>query len=1064
MAQRSFRSWLALAAAAAAVATLLPACWNGGPLGPLFGANNGSSGDGGFDPGTGGGVALKAMFVGARLERDPPKVQRVAPQDGATNVSAKTPIVVEFSESMVESLVKNGLQLFAQGSSQATPVSISFFNGDSVVVLIPQSDLIAATQYQISVSAGLEDLQSQPIDIGDTKGTDQRFSFTTIASTGDPPFDVLFSSPSQEEGNVPRTTEAVILCTEPFNASLFPGGMNAPGAVTVKRNDQTLVLGTDYTMTTFPSALPRGVNVQFLSVAPADTTFGVIIDKSVQNADGRKTLKGGNGFTVEYESQDAAIPASISFPGSVQVVGKDGAVSATTLHAFPADVFLTGDGTTPDSTTIIYFDEVQQNALLFSAGGANPTHIVGDLQPQSTPALLDGDVFVGAYIERRGFRSEITVVETIVKDTIGPRLSALGPPGFGGNLFFTQVNDPVIHGVMSEPCRGVQVDFDGGGGGNPEFTSILFTAEQSTVTNDVFVTGTSTIAPLRDNLEGSPTLAFICSDLYGNGAVNADQFVHLTVGKVGASVALPDGTSALEVVAYAEDTFEFFLTGAVVLDAWPPEANAANQIVKGLTASGGVVKFTDAELATIPTAQVTVTVVAQRTVGGFVKVLFGPSTFCALDKPTAASPRALVALLTPDAQVDLRSGARCVLVGTSSNSPTFSGSAFSSDILPETDEFDRVAPFIVSTNTTDNVLDLPRNRLQSFAVTETVTIGATSLYRFTSSDPFTSEPGQGSSGGTSQKSLVASFFQRTQFDGGSHPELLHSIDFDDDQVSYDKSGGPPGLPGPIGLRGSQADQLREWRMITRLPGFPENAAVSSTTTFTATVPPDFTGSTLLPLPLLQNNAVVAGAGFEDSPLELILQPTLIDPAAPVDTAVLRRNLRLEMIVQDKVIFGTSVASSAYTRQRFVFDPTIASAESLVPQAVPTPTVSNSAHPPVVQWTKMTGGEGMHVFNLISVLQLETWKIYVPAGAPGTVTLQVPKLPTSLPDGIGVIDFATIGTFQGFVESFDFDPTHIFDGTTPEQYTFDPQSWWVSDLEREFLRASRSDPNFVFSTN
>jgi hypothetical protein len=99
-----------------------------------------------------------------------------------------------------------------------------------------------------------------------------------------------------------------------------------------------------------------------------------------------------------------------------------------------------------------------------------------------------------------------------------------------------------------------------------------------------------------------------------------------------------------------------------------------------------------------------------------------------------------------------------------------------------------------------------------------------------------------------------------------------------------------------------------------------------------------------------------------------------------------------------------------------------------------------------------------------VLQLETWKIYVPAGAPGTVTLQVPKLPTSLPDGVGLIDFATIGTFQGFVESFDFDPTHIYDGTTPEQYNFNPQSWWLSDLEREFLRASRSDPNFVFSTH
>src|SRR5262247_3714194 len=99
MAQRSFRSWLALAAAAAAASILLPACWNGGPLGPLFGARNGSSGGGGFNPGTGGGVSLKALFIGARLALDPPKVLRVAPADGTKEVSVKSPIVVEFSES-----------------------------------------------------------------------------------------------------------------------------------------------------------------------------------------------------------------------------------------------------------------------------------------------------------------------------------------------------------------------------------------------------------------------------------------------------------------------------------------------------------------------------------------------------------------------------------------------------------------------------------------------------------------------------------------------------------------------------------------------------------------------------------------------------------------------------------------------------------------------------------------------------------------------------------------------------------------------------------------------------
>ena len=107
---------------------------------------------------------------------------------------------------------------------------------------------------------------------------------------------------------------------------------------------------------------------------------------------------------------------------------------------------------------------------------------------------------------------------------------------------------------------------------------------------------------------------------------------------------------------------------------------------------------------------------------------------------------------------------------------------------------------------------------------------------------------------------------------------------------------------------------------------------------------------------------------------------------------------------------------------------------------------------------------MHLLRIISILQLETWKIYVPAQSNDVVTMQVPFIPTSLPDGLGLVDFAIAGTFQGYVESFDFDPNHEFDGTTPEQYLFNPQSFWQSDLEREFLRASRSDPNFVFTTH
>jgi len=39
---------------------------------------------------------------------------------------------------------------------------------------------------------------------------------------------VIYSSPAQQEGQVPRGTEVVLLFSEPYNASISAGGINAP--------------------------------------------------------------------------------------------------------------------------------------------------------------------------------------------------------------------------------------------------------------------------------------------------------------------------------------------------------------------------------------------------------------------------------------------------------------------------------------------------------------------------------------------------------------------------------------------------------------------------------------------------------------------------------------------------------------------------------------------------------------------------------------------------------------------------------------------------------------------
>ncbi|MSR46079.1 MAG: hypothetical protein EXS13_03280 [Planctomycetes bacterium] len=1048
-----FSAAWSVATAALLGALALPACWDSDGLGGLFGAP-GEGGDGGFDPGVGGGLALKDLFVNARLERDPPSILRTAPESGVIDVSLKSAIVVEFSESMTAGTLRTGVSLFQTGSSTATSVSTFLFQGDSFIVLVPQSDLLPNTQYEIVVASPVSDLQGDAIS-GSGGAADKRFNFRTIQSTGDPDFEAIYSNPKQQSGEVPRQSTAVIVFSEPLDVTSTASGLNGAGNVVVRRGGQTLALGTDYTLATFPTANPRGAEIVFTARAPAGAEVEVLIDSDVRSADGQETLKGGDGFDLSFTVQDTAIPDSIAYPESPIVPGADGSISSVTLHDFAATVALTTDGQVPETATIIYFDEAAQNALLYSRDAASPTPFRSDLEPQTTPALRDGDILVGVYVERRGFRSEVTLLHTLVKDTVGPRLVEMGDPNLNPSTLITQVNDPVLHGRMNEECSGVQIDFNGINA--PDFTSTEFVEDLSTVRQNLFVTGATADGVLPTTLEPAIAFSVIASDVFGNVSVNADSVLHHTVGMVGATTQSNDGVSALFVSAYSGDLFQPFTTGAVLIDAYPPDANGAGQIARGLSVGNGVIRFTEAELAAIPTAQFTITIVAKRT-SGVIPTVFGPLTFAGIDKPSAASPRAIIALLRPDPSIKLTNDVQCGIDGESPNTPIEVGSAFLDDVVATTGEQEKFKVLFGAPGIIDNLFDLPLNQLQAFAVTETIFAGGSLLQRFAGSEPFLASDDSGQIGFSKLRSVDFTG-QGTVYAASSHPQLVHDVTFDDAAVS---------TLGSVGLEGTEVagDQLRELRLIARLPGCVGTVGVTQTQLFTPSGGPGRLGSVLLPLPLTQNDSLLS-TGFADSGLELLLQPDLTDDAVAVDVARLRRNLRLELLISEKHVllplddFGTA----ASTRERFLFDPAAADSQVASPQAIPVVTdpVPDNTHPPQIDWSETTQGEGMHCLSLVSLLNLQAWRIYVPAGAAPTVSMRVPKLPLVLPDNLGTVDFQLPGTFTCFVESYDFDPGHLFGPGSTEQYHFDPQRWWQSDLEREFLKASRSDPGRVITT-
>ena len=105
----------------------LTSCFGSDGISQLFGDDNPGTGggpgggQGGFDPGTGGGVILRDLFQGARVEQSNPSVVRSYPADGDSGINVKAVLALEFSESVDGQTAAGGIRVFAANSNTAAP-------------------------------------------------------------------------------------------------------------------------------------------------------------------------------------------------------------------------------------------------------------------------------------------------------------------------------------------------------------------------------------------------------------------------------------------------------------------------------------------------------------------------------------------------------------------------------------------------------------------------------------------------------------------------------------------------------------------------------------------------------------------------------------------------------------------------------------------------------------------------------------------------------------------------------------------------------------------------------
>lgn len=105
-----------------------------------------------------------------------PQVLVTTPVHQAERVPSVTPLIVEFSEKIAPaSLGANPLTLRAEGAAADVPTGFTLDLSNRILTLLPVNPLEPATDYTLTVSAGIQDLQNLPL-------TGRReFTFTTAA-------------------------------------------------------------------------------------------------------------------------------------------------------------------------------------------------------------------------------------------------------------------------------------------------------------------------------------------------------------------------------------------------------------------------------------------------------------------------------------------------------------------------------------------------------------------------------------------------------------------------------------------------------------------------------------------------------------------------------------------------------------------------------------------------------------------------------------------------------------------------------------------------------------------
>ncbi|MEC7584195.1 MAG: hypothetical protein VYE77_07750 [Planctomycetota bacterium] len=575
------------------LAALLAGCDNVGRIfDPTFDPGRGPSG-----PGTSN---IEVPPVGGDVRDGRPLVREVYPKGGGWPESV--PIVVEFSESVNQSSLQPSsptaqdarLIVRAEGTQAAIPCAYDFLAGGKLLVLRPTAGLPNTPDPALGGSSAYEVVllpEARDVDGLRFQGSEEEIlaTFTTDAPPEDEDGDILAVFPRNNQLNVPRDTQVLVVFTRVANIpSLTPQNLSLTTTF-----GNTVPTEIDVVLSTLGVPDARVVSLKYVGDLEPDEEHRINAEPGITfGSDGSLGLNGGTPYS-RFTTSVLPTPIAVGLAPDSALINFDGKINRSNLTSLRLEVELPNGFAVEDKVVARIYGgdraEIENPAeLLYVEASADivstsdnliEVDFTDKLGTLENPVLDEGEVTLVAQLRRGNVHSGMIQGSSDTElDTIAPQILSLGPPGsLTEQQVFTDLQHLTLYGVATEGLGAATLTYLPG---EPTERAVSLFAGQAS--------GEFVMEPLDLGVQPEPqSFSLDITDTAGN------KVDGVATGEVFQRGYIADGVSTSMQVEVYDETTLLPLAGATVASEPDVPVLPAVGRVTGTTGADGRVVLTN---------------------------------------------------------------------------------------------------------------------------------------------------------------------------------------------------------------------------------------------------------------------------------------------------------------------------------------------------------------------------------------------------------------------------------------------------------------------------------------